>query len=196
MADNVVKVTREERKALTRRRLLDAAARVVERIGFQHASVDEIVREAGLTKGALYSNFDDKDDLLAEVYLANSAPEPQLPRASLQEAADAFAASARGNAANWESLWLALDAVVWTINSSRVSERVRSVALARLAERADALQDFKDRLPTSSLQTATLMGAITWGLYVGRAALGPAVVPDDLFELGIRLVTGLQVEKT
>jgi AcrR family transcriptional regulator len=59
---------REEQKALTRRRLLDAAEVVFARRGFHGASVDEIAREAGATTGALYSNFAGKEDLFLALF--------------------------------------------------------------------------------------------------------------------------------
>jgi AcrR family transcriptional regulator len=55
---------REEKKAQTRARLLDAAAAVFARKGLAAASLDEVAEEAGLTKGAVYSNFAGKDDLI------------------------------------------------------------------------------------------------------------------------------------
>ena len=58
-----VRLTREETRALTRSRLLDAAAEVFAEKGFGGASVDEIAERAGYTRGAFYSNFADKDDL-------------------------------------------------------------------------------------------------------------------------------------
>jgi len=59
---------REEQKALTRRRLLDAAEVVFAQRGFHGASVDEIAREAGATTGALYSNFSGKEDLFLTMF--------------------------------------------------------------------------------------------------------------------------------
>jgi AcrR family transcriptional regulator len=59
---------REEQKALTRRRLLDAAEVVFAKRGFHGASVDEIAREAGATTGALYSNFSGKEDLFLALF--------------------------------------------------------------------------------------------------------------------------------
>lgn len=55
---------REEKKAETRAKLLDAAAKVFARRGLAAASLDEIAEEAGLTKGAVYSNFESKEDLV------------------------------------------------------------------------------------------------------------------------------------
>src|SRR2546421_12569390 len=59
---------REEQRALTRARLLDAAKRVFARRGFHGASLDEIAREAGATTGAIYSNFAGKEDLFLALF--------------------------------------------------------------------------------------------------------------------------------
>lgn len=59
---------RDEQRALTRRRLLDAAEAVFARRGFHGASVEEIAREAGVTTGALYSNFAGKEDLFLALF--------------------------------------------------------------------------------------------------------------------------------
>jgi AcrR family transcriptional regulator len=61
------KPTRDEKKAHTRRRLLDAAADVFARRGFAATSLDEIAEEAGFSKGAVYSNFSSKEDLFLAV---------------------------------------------------------------------------------------------------------------------------------
>jgi AcrR family transcriptional regulator len=55
---------RSERRAQTRARLLEAAARVYARRGFDGATVDEVASEAGLTKGAVYDHFGSKEKLL------------------------------------------------------------------------------------------------------------------------------------
>src|SRR5438552_3631727 len=57
------RLTREQSKANTRERLLDAARSVFARSGFHGASVEEIASRAGYSTGALYSNFDGKEDL-------------------------------------------------------------------------------------------------------------------------------------
>ncbi|MBP2703147.1 TetR family transcriptional regulator [Microbispora sp. RL4-1S] len=54
--------------ATVRERLLAAATRLFAERGFESTSVQEIVRAAGVTKGAMYHYFDSKDDLLREIY--------------------------------------------------------------------------------------------------------------------------------
>jgi AcrR family transcriptional regulator len=55
---------RRPTRAETRTRLLDAAARVFSAQGIAAASVEAIADEAGFSRGAVYSNFADKDDLV------------------------------------------------------------------------------------------------------------------------------------
>jgi AcrR family transcriptional regulator len=55
---------RSARKAETRSRLLDAAARVYAKHGFGGATLDEVAAEAGFTKGAVYGHFGSKENLL------------------------------------------------------------------------------------------------------------------------------------
>ena len=61
------RLTRKERQAETRERLLEAAQRVFLRRGLQGSSVEEIAAEAGYTRGAFYSNFKSKDQLFVEL---------------------------------------------------------------------------------------------------------------------------------
>jgi AcrR family transcriptional regulator len=57
------RMSRKESQVQTRERLLDAALEVFSRRGYYAASVDEIAAEAGFSKGAVYSNFSNKEDL-------------------------------------------------------------------------------------------------------------------------------------
>lgn len=55
------------KRSVTRSRILTAAAQVLAEKGIQRASLDEIAGRAGLTKGAVYSSFATKDDLVLAV---------------------------------------------------------------------------------------------------------------------------------
>ena len=55
--------TRGEAQAETRRELLRAASRLFLRDGFVATSLADVAEEAGVTKGAVYSNFASKEDL-------------------------------------------------------------------------------------------------------------------------------------
>jgi AcrR family transcriptional regulator len=59
--------TQAERRAATRRALLDAARDLFAEKGYHETAAEEIVRRAGLTRGALYHHFEDKKDLFRAV---------------------------------------------------------------------------------------------------------------------------------
>ncbi len=54
--------------------LLDAAARVVARQGYDGTKLQDIVREAGLSTGAVYGRFRSKSELLREALMTRSIP--------------------------------------------------------------------------------------------------------------------------
>ncbi len=58
---------RHRSREQTRQRLLDAALQIIARNGFERATIDEIVREAGFSKGAFYVHFESKEDLFWEM---------------------------------------------------------------------------------------------------------------------------------
>src|SRR5947207_11380464 len=89
------RLTRKEKQAETRKRLLDAGERVFLRRGLQGSSVEEIAAEAGFTRGAFYSNFKSKDELFVELLHARvydryaqmaeeAQAQPETPRERLR----------------------------------------------------------------------------------------------------------------
>ncbi|MFI7632961.1 TetR/AcrR family transcriptional regulator [Nonomuraea sp. NPDC049400] len=61
------RLTRQEQRERNRLNLLEAAEKVFAERGIQGGSIDDVAAEAGLTKGAVYSNFAGKEDLLLAV---------------------------------------------------------------------------------------------------------------------------------
>ncbi|MEM7322104.1 MAG: TetR/AcrR family transcriptional regulator [Actinomycetota bacterium] len=56
--------SRAEQQAETRTRLLDAAESLFASSGIGQTSIEEICETAGFSRGAFYSNFEDRDDLV------------------------------------------------------------------------------------------------------------------------------------
>ena len=54
------------KKAQTHERIVENAARVIRREGYDGVSVAEIMKEAGLTHGGFYAHFESRDDLVLE----------------------------------------------------------------------------------------------------------------------------------
>jgi AcrR family transcriptional regulator len=61
------RLTQAERRARSRSALVAAAARGLSRYGYGHLRLEEVAREAGYTRGALYHQFSDKADLALAV---------------------------------------------------------------------------------------------------------------------------------
>ncbi|QCP48456.1 TetR/AcrR family transcriptional regulator [Trinickia violacea] len=64
---NPERMTRDRRKEQTRERLLDAARQMFLEKGVAATSVEDIAGTAGYTRGAFYSNFQCKQELLVEL---------------------------------------------------------------------------------------------------------------------------------
>lgn len=67
----------------TRQRLLDSAHSVFARNGYERATVDEIVREAGFSKGAFYVHFESKEDLFWEMLQERAEKQQELFRQAI-----------------------------------------------------------------------------------------------------------------
>lgn len=63
----MAKMTRKEQQEHNRGLLLEAAERIFGSRGIAGASLDDVAKEAGLTKGAVFSNFKNKTELVLEV---------------------------------------------------------------------------------------------------------------------------------
>jgi AcrR family transcriptional regulator len=59
--------TQAERSARTRRPLLESAARELSRYGYGNLILERVASEAGYTRGALYHEFKDKEELVLAV---------------------------------------------------------------------------------------------------------------------------------
>jgi AcrR family transcriptional regulator len=70
-----------------RQQLLDAAAEVFAEEGYEGTRIQEVVRRAGLSTGAVYGRFRSKDELLREAVISRSVPHAiQLPDGTLRVA--------------------------------------------------------------------------------------------------------------
>ena len=86
---------RAERPEPSRKHLLAAAIDCFARFGYQGASIDRIARHAGVTKGALYYHFRDKEELLYEAVSGRIGEFEQSVLAEVGPADDALASLKR-----------------------------------------------------------------------------------------------------
>jgi AcrR family transcriptional regulator len=96
-----VRPTQAERRARSRSALLESAARGLSRYGYGNLLLEEVAREAGYTRGALYHQFKDKEALaLAVIEWVNEnwMREVSEPAAQQTDPVDELLALARGHA--------------------------------------------------------------------------------------------------
>jgi AcrR family transcriptional regulator len=92
--------TQAERRAATRAALIEAAAQGISRYGYGNLALEQVASDAGYTRGALYHQFDGKEDLAMEVVEWVAATwEEQVwqPAADCGEPIDVLIALARGH---------------------------------------------------------------------------------------------------
>lgn len=97
---------RDEKKALQRKHILEAARDVFFRDGFVHANLDEVAQRAGVAKGTLYRYFENKGELYVAVLVHNGAIFEQRMReaaASAQEPAQQIRRLGRFYYEHWTS---------------------------------------------------------------------------------------------
>src|SRR5205807_172842 len=110
----VDKLTPERRRELTRTTLIDAAADVFAKRGFHSASLEEIAETAGFTRGAIYKNFENKEELFFAVIERRIDSQLMRFREALRE--DSAAAKDPGRLASiWEDV-LAFDKEWFTLD--------------------------------------------------------------------------------
>jgi AcrR family transcriptional regulator len=200
----VMRATRTERKARTREELLHAARRVFLERGFHGASLDDIADEAGYTKGAVYSNFTDKDALflavLDEHYARRIAAYRTIMLAgtSLDETyrdVSRFLATADEREPDWLPLLAEFTAHAGRREWLRRSWiEIRQRFLDAVAEIIDSIgQRHGSTLRVSSLEAARASSLLARG-YSADRRLDPDAYPTELFvELHTALLYGLTV---
>ncbi len=95
------RATQAERSERTRAALLESAARGLSRYGYGNLVLERVASDAGYTRGALYHQFEDKEDLaLAVIDWVDETWQQEVGRLVEQEAepVDALMALARGHA--------------------------------------------------------------------------------------------------
>jgi AcrR family transcriptional regulator len=184
------RLTREQSKANTRERLLLAARRVFARHGFHAASVEEIASEAGFSTGALYSNFDGKEDLFL-VLMDREIDEHAREIADAVGARASVSERATGGARQWmtmierepEVLLLFMEFWAYGVRDAGVRPKVaaRFAQVRELLTRliADGVREFDLELDIPAEQLAIAIDALADGIARQKLA-DPDAVPDDL----------------
>jgi AcrR family transcriptional regulator len=194
----MARISRAESQAHTRETLVQTAKRMFLRDGYAATSLEKVADEAGYSKGAVYSNFRNKDQLCLAV--VDSIRGDQAQRM----------ARALGGAGTLEDMLIAFqrwaDATIgdqaWTVFEVEFATRARQDLVVReeLAQRnadiraavarllAGHAEEFGIELPMPAEDCATALLSLGVGLGVQRA-IDPDVGIDVLPGV-IRLLAG------
>ena len=172
----VTRLRRSERRALIKDELVDAAAVVIARKGYQAASVAEIAAEAGYTIGAIYSNFSGKRALFEAVF--DRQVDQQFALASVLDLPDGDLADlARAlldqdeNGRRWWLLWL--DLIIETQRDRATEFPLKDVEARARASIAETLRQWLPDL-SEDVVLASALQALCRGWLLGAAARGQA----------------------
>jgi AcrR family transcriptional regulator len=204
--------TQAERREETREQVLAAAARVFARNGFHATSLDSVAEEAGFSRGAVYYNFADKEELFLELLdrrcaqraedlrevFAGTSDDVEATSRQAQLAADQALDAMTGDP-EWRALYLeflahaARDAS-FRRRFARRTDEMRSALEEIVVERAEP---FADALGMSPQQLAVVIDALGVGLWGHHMLHGAKSVPPELFSQAVALlVDGIAARAT
>ena len=198
------RLTQAERREATREQVLAAAARVFAARGFHATSLDAVAEEAGFSRGAVYYNFADKEELflelldrrcaeraqdLREVFADTDEDDVQATSQRAQVAAD-HALDAMTGDTEWRALYLEFLA-----HAARDAAFRRRFA-KRCADMRGALDELvtqrtapvADTLGMPPEQLALVIDALGTGLMTAHLLHGPRAVTPDLFSKTLALL--------
>ena len=191
------RLTREQSRQRTRQRLLDAAEEVFAREGYSAASCEQIAEHAEYSKGAIYSNFENKEAL----FLALLSRHMDREKLAMREiAATSSSAQEIVNGLihrfdlSEDKLGNCLLVTEFQIEAGRRREIAKPFAQLFRAQRRElakllnALATKANRqLPNRAEELAVIMMALAGGLALHRAA-DPKSVPRGLLPSSMRLL--------
>jgi AcrR family transcriptional regulator len=195
--------TQAERREDTREQVLVAAARVFARNGFHATSLEAVAEEAGFSRGAVYYNFADKEELFLELLDRRCAERAQDLRdvfadsdddveatsrqaqLAAQHALDAMTGDAEWRALYMEFLAHAARDPAFRRAFARRTDQMRGALEEVVVERA---QPFAGTLGMEPAQLAVVIDALGTGLWAHHMLHGARAVPPDLFSKALALL--------
>lgn len=186
------RLSRGEQRAQTKARLIASARTVFARQGFHRALLEAVAAEAGYSTGAIYANFDSKEDLFLAVLDEHVATRVNAVKQAVSDASTPTD-RARAGADNWmqflreDPYWYPLFIEFWSYAQRDPELRARIAARFAAFPKANAeLIEANARnagvaMPPILAQAAgTLFTALADGLALMKL-LDPDAVPDELF---------------
>jgi AcrR family transcriptional regulator len=195
-------LTPERRRQQTREHLLAAAAQVFAERGFHGASLDAVAAAAGFSKGAVYSNFKNKDDLFLALLEATYSREMESLRATL-EASDVPADTRLGDflplilggvtqplmPENWSVLYM--EFALFAMRNPVARRKLAELDEANISAVAGLIAKQRTRDSLADLESAERVARIVEALFRGiwfMKALDPDSVDEALVESALSFV--------
>jgi AcrR family transcriptional regulator len=185
-----------ERSARSRGALLESAARGLSRYGYGHLRLEEVARDAGYTRGALYHQFKDKADLaLAVIEWVNETWRHEVgepadretdPLASLLQLARGHAIYCRRDVAR---VMMALR-VEFSDQDHPVGSEIKRASRMLIKRCATLIEAGREEGSIPSGPPAKTVAQAYWGALEGVVIAVTGRVPYDE-ELAVRTVRGV-----
>lgn len=196
-------LTAERRRQQTREYLLQAAAQVFAERGFYAATLDEVAAAAGFTKGAVYSNFKNKEDLFLALLEDAYAREMSALRATIEssdippEARIGDFVSLIGGeldrVPNMGALYLEFH--LYALRNPAARARMNELEQEDIRAIAEILEVEREQrgieVEEPAERTARIIVALFRGISMMRTA-NPEVAGEELLEAAIAFVTRAQ----
>jgi AcrR family transcriptional regulator len=149
---------REQQRAYTRKRLMEAAGQVFAARGYPDATVDEIASEAGASRATFYLHFKSKTDLVAAL-VAESIPFSVERYRLLDQLLVRHDANLRDDLHEWLSGWLGIwresaDSSHALLQAAMLEPEVEELRLRNSEELVDALGQYFAGLPEADREPA------------------------------------------
>lgn len=173
-----------DKRDRTRAALLEAARALIREKGYERTTIEEVASRAGMTTGAIYGNFKNRDELfiaLGQTYWAPVKPHIR-PGASF---ADAMRALAKATLEAVEERRPAaigrLTGLAYTLKNPELRARVHEITQSSYDFGAEWLDQFDRReLPMTPKHLVRVIHALIEGLVMHRI-LTPDLCPDEMF---------------
>jgi AcrR family transcriptional regulator len=195
--------TQAERRQETREEVLAAASRLFARNGFHATSLDAVAEEAGFSRGAVYYNFADKEQLFLELLDRRCAERARDIREVFGTGDDISSTAEQAQLAardaleamigdpEWRALYLEFLAHAARDKSfrrafARRTDDMRAALEEVVVERA-ALVD-EDALGMTPQELAVVIDALGVGLWSHHMLHGSTAVSPNLFSQAIGLI--------
>ena len=173
-----------DKRDRTRVALLDAARALIREKGYERTTLEDVASRAGMTTGAIYGNFKNRDELFIALGQTYWAPvKPQIkPDATF---ADAMRALAKATLAAVDERRPAaigrLTGLAYTLKNPDLRARVHEITQGSYEFGAEWLRGFEDsELPMPPKHLVRVIHALIEGLVMQRI-LTPELCPDEVF---------------